>query len=249
MPAETIHARWEDLGPADAPVRAYVADPGSAPPKAAVIVLPAIHGPNPYTRGVAEQLAAAGYRAVLIDIFAPGGPPDLSSPEAIRTAVADVDDTRVLACIGTTVQHLRAQAAVPDLRIGTLGFCIGGTHSLLAAARVRGIDAAVAFYGMLAYAQKTGRKPVAPIDCIAELSAPILYHVGDGDPWVGAQVLEEYAAGLRQHGKAHEIGLYRGAGHAFHEHHRNTYRPVAAHASWASTLVFLDWHLNARRAA
>jgi carboxymethylenebutenolidase len=78
---------------------------------------------------------------------------------------------------------------------------------------------------------------------------PILYHVGDNDPWVDSTTLQEYTALLREHGISHEVGLYRGAGHAFHEHHRPVYRPVAARASWVNTLTFLDWHLKAQRHA
>jgi carboxymethylenebutenolidase len=146
------------------------------------------------------------------------------------------------------VEHLKSRSN-GQARVGALGFCIGGTHALLAASEVAGIDAAVGFYGMLQYPQKTERKPRAPMDCAAKVRAPILYHVGDNDPWVDGATLQQYTAVLREHGINHEVGVYRGAGHAFHEHHRPTYRPVAARASWTNTLTFLDWHLKAQRHA
>lgn len=248
MPPVTAAARWETLGGAAEPVRAFVAGTLDAGTGAAMIVLPAIHGPNAYAQGVAQDLAAAGCPAVLIDIFSHGAVPDLSSPDAIRQAVADVDDTRVLASVATAIRHVKATAG-ESTRIGVIGFCIGGTHALLAASEVPGVDAAVAYYGMLRYPQRTGNKPQAPMERVAQLRAPVLYHVGDNDPWVDAATLDAYVAALREHKAVHEVAVHRGAGHAFHEHHKPSYRPVAARASWASSLVFLDWYLKGQRTA
>lgn len=227
-------------------VRVFTAGDLKAGTRAAMVLLPAIHGANDYVLGVASELAQAGYPTVLIDIHAPGPVPDLSNPPAIRAAVASVDDSKVLTKIRAVVEHLKQQTR-GEAKVGVLGFCIGGTHALLAGSEVDGVDAAVGFYGMLRYAEQSATKPYAPMDRVAALRAPVLYHVGDNDAWVDHETLAQYRALLREHGAHHEIGMYAGAGHAFHEHHRPSYRAVAARTSWSNTLTFLNWHLKRER--
>jgi carboxymethylenebutenolidase len=248
MTAQTVPTQWQTIGPPAAGVRVFAAGEMTPATRAAAILLPAIHGASEYAQGVAQELAMAGYATLLVDIFAPDAPPDLSTPAAITAAVADVDDNRVLERVGAVAKHLKTLTD-GKAKLCALGFCIGGAHALLAASEVEGIDAAVGFYGMLRYAEKTPRKPHAPIDRVARLRAPILYHVGDNDPWVDSATLDQYTSLLREHKASHEVRVYAGAGHAFHEHHRPVYRPVAARASWANTLTFMDWHLKGQRRA
>jgi carboxymethylenebutenolidase len=248
MRMNQVPANWASIGPSEASVRAFTAGELDAGTRAAMILLPAIHGANEYAIGVAHALAHAGYPTILIDIHAPGPVPDLSGPAAIRSAVAALDDRRVLESIGTAVEHVKENTG-GEAKVGVIGFCVGGAHALLAASDVPGVDAAVGFYGMLRYGERTERKPHAPIDRAADVRAPVLYHVGDNDPWVDAETLQQYTALLRQHGVHHEVGVYAGAGHAFHEHHRPSYRAVAARVSWSNTLTFLNWHLKQQRDA
>jgi carboxymethylenebutenolidase len=246
MTLQQVPVQPGTIGTGEGAVRVFIAGELRTKTRAAMVLLPAIHGANDYAAGVAQELAQAGYPTVVIDIHAPGAVPDLSNPPAIRAAVAALDDTKVLASIRTVVEHVKEQTG-GQAKVGVLGFCIGGTHALLAASEVAGVGAAVGFYGMLRYAEKTAAKPYAPMDRARDLRAPVLYHVGDNDPWVDAETLRQYTMLLREHGVHHEVGVYPGAGHAFHEHHRPSYRAVAARTSWRNTLAFLDWHLRGER--
>lgn len=248
MSTEIVSTRWKEIAANGDSMRVFIAGKVQATTTAAMLLLPAIHGANTYAQDVTQQLAEAGYPTLLIDIYAPAQPPDLSTPAAIRSAVAELDDNSVLNQIQAAVNYLHSKTH-GKVKVGVLGFCIGGTHALLAASEVPGVHAAVGFYGMLRYAEKTTRKPVAPMDRVANVHAPLLYHVGDNDAWIDAATLEQYTAKLREHSVTHEIGVYPGAGHAFHEHHRPAYRPVAAQTSWRNTLIFLDWFLKGQRHA
>lgn len=249
MSTETIHTEWVEIGANDAPTMAHVAFKESSAPVPAVIVLPTIHGANAYAEEVTVALAAAGYLALLIDIYAPEPPPDLSSPNNIRRAVQELDDSKIIGSIRSAVHHIREMPMVAAAPVGILGFCVGGTHALLAASQIPEIQAAVAFYGMLKYAERTSKKPLAPMESIADLKAPILYHLGDNDPWVDESSLAQYTQGLRNHNKSYELCVYPGAGHAFHERRKSTYRPVAAQLAWTNTLTFFGWHLKSQRDA
>jgi dienelactone hydrolase len=229
-------------------VVAYEALPSGpqAPRSPAILLLSAIAGVNDYMTDMARRLALRGYRVLLLDYFGrEGRPPDVSTPEAIGRAVAALSDTRVLADIRVLLEYLRAQAGVDASRIGTLGFCIGGTYSLLATCENPGLAAAVVYYGAIRYPAITSCKPSSPLERVAALQAPLLAHFGNCDRLIPATDVAAFEEALQRHAKAYELCVYRGAPHAFDEHFRPAvYRPVASSLAWERSMVFLDWHLS-----
>nr|F8QQ74.1 RecName: Full=Probable 2-oxo-3-(5-oxofuran-2-ylidene)propanoate lactonase; AltName: Full=5-nitroanthranilic acid degradation protein C; AltName: Full=Lactone hydrolase NaaC [Bradyrhizobium sp.]AEH76925.1 lactonase [Bradyrhizobium sp. JS329] len=246
MATETIAMDWVDIGTNGESRLAYLARPVVTGRLPAVIVMPAIHGINTYIKDVAIDLAKAGFVALLIDIHSPEQEPDLSNAEKIQIAVETLDDRKVLKDVDAAVRYLEQHAAVRADRLGILGFCVGGTYALLAA-RTPAIRVSVGFYGLLEYQSRTDNKPVSPLDSVAQFTAPILFHVGDKDPWIDSKMLAEFTKRMQQHQKSYELCIYRGAGHAFHEHFRDAYRPIAAQSAWNNTLIYLRWHLCGKR--
>ena len=226
----------------------YLAEPQDASNGAAVVLTGAIAGINDYLIEVAEQLAADGYPTLVLDYYArnEGRPPDLSSPEKIMSAVRSLDDAQILADMSAATAWLRSNE-VGARRVASVGFCIGGTYSLLAAAaEIEGLSCAVAFYGMLRYPATWATKPESPLDAAPRSTIPVLAHYGDADHLVPAEDAHELAARLNS--KPAEVYVYPGAGHAFHENSRpDVYRPVAAQDAWARTVIYLDWYLRDAR--
>lgn len=214
-----------------------------------VILLPAIAGINSYVAEVAQQLAARDYSVVLIDYFSREGvTPDLSTPERIGAAVAALDDRRVLAEIAAVTDWL-AKAGIERRHVGLLGFCIGGTYAVLASESERAPGCSVAYYGQLAYREKSAFKPRDAIEAAAHVRAPVLGHFGSKDRLITATEIADFSERLWTTGLAHEVHRYEGAPHAFDEWFRpQVYRPVASAQAWERTLIFLDWHLRQRTA-
>lgn len=209
---------------------------------AAVLLLPAIAGLNPYISRVADDLAARGYSSLSLDYYSrTGGTPDLSDRAKMMAAVAALPDNQVLDEIERGVAYLQAQPYVDPTRIAILGFCIGGTYAILASSSFDVFRCAISFYGTLKYASLSEHKPVSPIDALATLSCPLLGHFGEADSLIPLQHVQEFKE--RIGGRPAEIYTYPGAGHAFHEDFRpQVYRPVASQEAWARSLAYLDWY-------
>ena len=113
-----------------------------------IVLLPAIAGMNDYVRRVAYRLSASGFAVAILDYFArEGRPPDISTPAAIDVAVNSLSDHRVLADACGLVDALREHEAIDPEGIGSLGFCIGGTYSLMLSAETPNLSASVDYYG------------------------------------------------------------------------------------------------------
>jgi len=222
---------------------AHLARPAGTGRLPAVLLLPAIAGVNPYILRVAERLAAQGYVVLPLDYYArEGQAPDVSTPEAIGVAVANLPDGRVLADASAAMTALRGHPSVDPNRIATLGFCIGGMYAYLSACEIDGLVGAVDYYGTVRYRSTSANKPRSPLDRAANLKAPLLGHFGSADRLIGLDEVQAFEDALRAAGKTFELFVYRGAPHAFDEDFRPVFRPAAAQEAWSRTLAFLDWY-------
>lgn len=225
---------------------AHLALPSGKGPHPAVILLPAIAGVNDYVNQAAERLAANGFAVLLLDYYCrEGAAPDVSTPEKIGQAVANLPDPRVLADTGAALRWMEGDARIDEARVAAWGFCIGGMFAYLAACDYETIAAAVDFYGLVEYADTSENKPVSPLDRAADLQAPLMAHFGDFDRLISVEQVDRFAAALRENQKVHEFFVYRGAPHAFDEDFRApVYRPAASKEAWERSLAFLDWYLK-----
>lgn len=114
-----------------------------------------------------------------------------------------------------------------DGRIGTVGWCLGGTYAGLLACRERKLSAAVVFYGT----------PV-PEEEVPALDCPLLGFYGAEDPRITGGV-PAMAEAMSAAGKSFEHHVYPGAPHGFFNDTRPSYRIEASRDAWARCLAFL----------
>jgi len=104
--------------------------------------------------------------------------------------------------------------------VAILGFCFGGRHVLLGAARL-GIAAAASFHGA-----QMGRH----LDEVDGITCPVSFHFGATDPIVPIDEVDAIRAAFAGKPNA-DIGLHGEAGHNFAMPRKDGYHPAVAKES------------------
>ena len=132
-------------------------------------------------------------------------------------------------------------------KVGVIGSCSGGRHTVLVASRSTGWDAAVDLWGgrvVMPTEDLNERTPVAPIDYTVDLCCPLLGLFGEEDQSPTVAQVDQHEAALKANGKDYEFHMYPNAGHGFFYYDRAMYRQEAAVDGWQKTFAFFDKHLR-----
>jgi carboxymethylenebutenolidase len=200
-----------------------------------------IFGINDNMRDLADRLAAAGYVAIVPDMFwrleRRFERKDESAMGEAFAMIQRYDFAWAGPDIAATHAHLAAMDACTG-KVGAVGFCFGGTLAFLAAALSevdgRGVDAAVSYYGSGTNAQ---------LGLLDQITCPLLFHYGEADPFIPEEQVAEVERAAE--GRAHvQVLRYPGAGHAFSNGDApSMHHPEAAALAWSRTLDFFAAHL------
>jgi carboxymethylenebutenolidase len=230
-------------------VAAYLAQPNQPGNYPGIVVIQEAFGLVDHICDVARRFANIGYNAVAPALYWRRGGP--SNPEDINTVfpvMFGLPD-------GEAVQDLEAAAdclrALPGAtgKIGAIGFCSGGRHTLLFACSSKKVDAAIDCWGGFINratpdAETTAARPKPPLDMVGQLNCPLfgVFGAEDQNPPVALE-----AELKRRGGAAHKdvtTKVYQGAGHAFLADYRPSFREGPAFQLWGDILVYFDKHLK-----
>jgi carboxymethylenebutenolidase len=248
-PARIAAEELTFTGAEGVPVNGYLARPSAPGGLPAVIVIHEAGGLGEHIRDVTNRFADLGYVALGVDLYTrEGGPPPAGDWEAVMGRLFSMDDETVRGDLEGAADFLRAR---PDTtgRIGCIGFCIGGRHTLLLACASDRLDAAVDCWGGFidkATPQQdfTPERPTPPLELAERLSCPLLAAIGAEDhnpsPALGEQLRERAA----RSGREVKVDVYEGAGHAFFADYRPLYRPEPAAKLWREIVPFVERHLK-----
>ena len=216
-------------------VAGYLAEPAQGAAAPGMVVIQEWWGLNDQIKGVAEKLAATGYRALVPDLYRGKVAVEAKEAEHLMTNLnfgeAAGQDVR------GAVQHLKASGSA---KAGVTGFCMGGALTLLSAVNVPEADAAVCWYGF---------PPLEYIDA-SKIKAPLLGHFATEDVPFPIAKVDELEHKLRAANVRFEFHRYR-AKHAFANETADSkklpiveYNAEAAALAWRRTMEFLDRHLK-----
>ena len=215
-------------------VPAWEARPAGTP-RGAVVVIQEIFGVNSHIRNVADGYAAQGYLTVAPACFhrVKAGvelgysEADMGEGFGYKTAVEALPAPGVLQDIQAAIDHA---ARASGGKVGIVGYCWGGLLTWRAAALLKGVSAAVPYYGGGSTSiEERARQP----------HCPVMMHLSDCDDYVPMDTIPAFKA-------AHpevEIHLYS-AHHGFNCDHRGAYDAASAKLAKERTLTFFAKHLG-----
>jgi dienelactone hydrolase len=210
---------------------------------AGVLVVADVFGRSPFYEDLAGRLALAGFTSLLPDYFFRQGPLSESTREAALARRDKLDQNQSLVDLSQALDWLHLQPFAAG-RLGTIGFCMGGTLVLDLAAE-RDDLATVCYYGFPAGGAVPGNPP-APLTLADHMNGPILGFWGDLDTGVGMENVERLAAALKARGIEFEHTVYPGLGHGFMAASRLDPAHAAYEAacqSWTRTIEFYRTHI------
>jgi carboxymethylenebutenolidase len=228
-------------------IHAYVARPLVESRRGGVILLHHMPGWDEFYQETAERLARHGYDVIVPDLycrFGHGSPDDMSAK--VRSE-GGVPDATVMADSAAARDWLRA-LPTSNGKVGIMGSCSGGRHSILAAATVHGFDAVVDLWGggvIMKEDQFSAARPVAPITLTADIDAPVLGLFGNDDPSPSPEEVDLQEVEMKKFNKTYEFYRYDGAPHAYFCYHLHRYRHEAAMESWGHIFRFFEENLSA----
>ena len=219
----------------------YAALPDGSGPHPAVVIAFHVGGLDDFDRKMADQLAEAGFVAVVPDLFHRFSKEVMDGPRLDR--LGHLKDADIIADMNAAVDFLTANSAINGDRIGVTGFCMGGRIAWLMAASNQIFKCTVPFYG--GNIMGNWGPGDTPFSMSNNINCPMLFHFGaeDGNPSVADRDI--FDAELKRLGKDFEFHTYDGAGHAFMDHtNPDRYHEASAAAAWPRTIDFFNNHLK-----
>jgi carboxymethylenebutenolidase len=223
-------------------IHAYVARPDGAGPYPGIVLVHHLPGWDELYQEFARRFANHGYTVIAPDLYCRNGHGTPDEVAGKVRAEGGVADSQVAADCEAAMNWLRAQPT-SNGKVGIIGTCSGGRHTVMVASKVKGFDAAVDLWGGGVVQEPTEKQPVAPIDMTADLSAPLLGLFGNDDQRPTPAEVDQHEEELKKHGKVYEFHRYDGAGHGFFYYDRPAYRAEQASDAWGKVWAFFAKHL------
>ena len=217
----------------------YMARPLGSGPYPGVIVIHEAFGLVEHTREQVRKFAAHGYVTIAPDLYYREGPGDAEDILAVVQRMGGVPDSRAIGDLEGAITALRSVAACSG-KIGCIGHCSGGRHSLLFACNTQHLAAAVNCYGGRVITDElTPNQPKAVIDMLADLSSPLLGLFGESDTNPSPEHVARLEEELKKHNKEYELKSYPAdSGHGFFADYRPSYRQESAVDGWQRIFDF-----------
>jgi carboxymethylenebutenolidase len=230
-------------------IAAYLArphEPGSYP---GIVVIQEAFGLVDHICDLARRFASIGYNAVAPALYwRRGAPKDPDVMEQVFPVMFGLPDSEAVQDLEAAADYLNAMPGATG-KVGAIGFCSGGRHTLLFACSSAKVNAAVDCWGGFIHratpdAETTPARPKAILDLVGQLHCPLFAVFGEEDQNPSVAQSEELKKRADAAGKDVTVKVYKNAGHAFLADYRPSYREGPAHELWADATAFLGKHLK-----
>ena len=198
----------------------------------AIIVIHEWWGLNDWVKEQAQKYAAQGYVALAVDLYRGKV---ATNPDDAHILMRGLPDDRGMRDLEAAFTYLSTRPDVNAAKIGSVGWCMGGSWSIKLAVDQPKLAACAVNYGWL---------PSEPA-LIAKIKAPVLGNFGADDQGIPAKDVKAFESAMKAGGKATDIKVYDGAGHAFENpNNKQGYRPEAAADAAQRMSAFFQKYLH-----
>lgn len=227
----------------DGPMSVFMAAPAHGPhPHPVVIVLQEAFGVNAHIKDICGRFAQAGYVAMAPELFHREGKHlhfEYSDKTGFLSQMEKLSNKSLLEDVRETMNFLHSLPDVDKKNVFTVGFCMGGFTSLLAATELT-LRGAVAFYGAgVVHAREgIGYRPF--LEKLPHVRCPLLLFYGEEDVSIPEADRHAMRAVLDEAHVPHEMIVFGGADHGFFCDERKVFDPKAASVAWKKTLSWME---------
>jgi carboxymethylenebutenolidase len=201
------HGEWVKVKHDNREVQSFIVYPEVKDKATAVVVIHEIFGLTDWVRGVADQLAEAGYIAIAPDLLSGMGPKGGGTEdfgrEQVRRAIMSLPPDQVTADLNAVTSYVAGVPACSG-KVVVGGFCWGGGQTFRFATNNKDIKAAFVFYG----SGPNNKEAVSRVNC------PVYGFYGGNDARVNATIPQTKEL-MKEANKTYEPVVYEGAGHGF----------------------------------
>ncbi len=216
----------------DDTVTGYLVSPDSPGRHPGVIVIHEWWGLNDWVREQAQRFAQQGYVALAVDLYR--GKSTANRDEA-HELMRGMPQDRAVRDMKAAFDYLASRPDVNKVKIGSVGWCMGGGLSLQLAVHQPRLAACIVNYGPM---------PTDPGD-IQKINAPVLGIFGADDRGIPPDAVRAFEKAMQSANKVISVKIYDGAGHAFENpNNKDGYRQDAAVDAWARMLGFFGHTLK-----
>ena len=236
-PGENGQAHGEDLvlSAADGNrFAAYLAHPAQ-PNGAQIVIYPDVRGLHQFYKELALRFAETGVTALAIDYFGrTAGLTARNDEFDFWPHVQQLQFPSILADAKAALAHL--ESGKPTFIVG---FCLGGSLTLMSSTQNLGLAGGIGFYAGLAR-QLAGTDGTV-LDESVKVHNPFLGLFGGADQGIPVEQVQTLDKNLDKAGVEHEIVIYEGAPHSFFDRRATEYAEASTDA-WAKMLAFIQQH-------
>lgn len=174
--------------------QSYLAAPTDGGPYPGIILIHSFRGLEQGYKTMVDQLAAEGFVVLAV---------------GWQTFEQSPSDATVKQLVEDSITFLSERDDVDPERLGLTGFCAGGRYTMLLLPQIDTLKAGVAWYGF------PNDGAPAPVDLVADLTAPMLIIHGTADDPSPIADIYDYANALMEAGVTFELKVYSGEPHGF----------------------------------
>lgn len=236
-----------EIDTADGSCPCHVLTPAGAGPWPAVIVYMDGLGMRQVMVDIGRRLADQGYFTLLPDLYYRSGGYEFPAPKHVFETgdvlslvgpfMAATGPDKAAQDTAYLLRYLDTRDDVRGLKIGTVGFCMGGGMALAAAGTWPDRVAAVASYhgGGIASELSTSPHLLAP-----SMTAEVYIAGADADPYYPPDMADRMEQSLSHAGIRHRCEIYHGSQHGWMMPDFPVYDAAAAERGWREMLALFD---------